>query len=187
MTTHTNKTINGSSQKRAASKQEAINAMLALIDDVGPQLEGVFACAGIAHDEAMDAHLRTPDKGMTIMENLTCLRPSELLDPLTAKLYRAHVQEMIERIVQEKTQKEELEAATAAELCCLFGKVGQLQSLPTDDVVAFQKLFAQVFQDAQFSNDGVLQESYPGRADEIVAELRRGYRQPRQRKTRRNN
>ena len=79
MTTQPNKTINGTGQKRTTRKQEAIQAMLAMMDDAGTRLEGVFACAGVARDEAMEAHLRTPDKGMTIMKNLTCLRPSELL------------------------------------------------------------------------------------------------------------
>ena len=121
------------------------------------------------------------------MENLACLRPSELLDPLTPILYRAHVQEIIARIVQGDMNKDELAVATAAELCCVFWKVGKTESLETDIVIAYQKLFRQVFPDMQFSHDDGLQESIPGRTDKIIAELRQEYRQPRQRKASRKN
>ena len=86
---------------------------------------------------------------------------------------------MLQRVVRGQTKKKELEAATAAELCCVFCNVSQVHPLQSDAVAAYQKLFNQVFPDALSVDEVVIQESYPGRADEIIAKLRRKFQQPR--------
>ena len=101
------------------------------------------------------------------------------MEPRTPQLYRAHVREIVGRIVLRQTKKAELEAATAAELCCVFCAASQAYGLQSDAVAAYQKLFNQVFPDAIIAGDLVIQESYPGRADEMITELRRKFQQPR--------
>jgi hypothetical protein len=72
-----------------------------------------------------------------------------------------------------------VQAATAAELCCIFCQTSQLHGLQSDAVVAYQKVFKQVFPNVLFQDEVVIQESYPGRADEILGQLQRKFHQPR--------
>ena len=153
--------------------------MLAAMGERGAALQGIFECMAIAEEEIAAAQEAHPDKAGDIWHSFTHLRPSPLLEPRTPQLYRAHARELIQRVAAGHTKKAELAAATAAELCCVFCAASQLSGLQSDAVAAYQKLFKQVFPDVFLEDEVTIQESYPGRADEIIAELRRKVRQPR--------
>ncbi|MEM7032047.1 MAG: hypothetical protein AAF629_21010 [Chloroflexota bacterium] len=148
--------------------------------DLGAQLKDVLDCMKIAEEEIASAQVRQPEKADVIWNSFTYLKPSPLLRPRTPQLYRAHVKELIARVATGKTKKAELEAVTAAELCCIMSAASLAHPLQTDATIAYQKVFQIVFPDVVIDNEPVLQESYSGRAEEIIEDMRRRFKQPRE-------
>lgn len=156
-------------------------AMLDLLGEMAPTVRSIFEQMEIAEEEIETAQAKYPHKAEEIWRSFTYLRPTPLLYRCTPHLYRAHAREIIGRIIQTqgKERKKDLEAATDAELCCAFCAVSQALPLQSDAVAAYQQVFKRVFPDVTFLDEFGRSESYPGRADEIVAELRKKYRQKR--------
>lgn len=157
----------------------SIEPMLSMMGDFGTRIQDVFACMAIAEEEISAAQARQPDRADDIWNSFKYLQPSELLQPRTPQLYRAHAKEIVFRIAHGQTKRTQLEAATAAELCCVFSAVSLASPLQSDAVAAYQKLFKQVFPNVTIYEGMAIQESYPGRTDEIISSLRRRCSVPR--------
>ena len=144
----------GSSQEGHGSDySEVTRTILNEMGALGSNIGGLFECMEIAEDEIAKTQLNHPDKAGDIWNSFTILTPSPILEPRTPGIYRAHAQEMLQRVVNGQTKKNELETATAAELCCVFCQTSQLHGLQSDAVVAYQKVFKQVFPDAPFHDE----------------------------------
>ncbi len=165
-----------------AEHQASKEAMLNLLGELAPTVRTVFERMEIAEEEILKAQESYPHKADEIWNSFKYLRPSPILEPNTSHLYRAHVKEIVTRIAQANgdLRKKDLEAATDAELCCMFCAVSQALPLQLDAVAAYQQVFKRVFPDVSFLDEFANSESYPGRAEEIIAELRRKYRQKRE-------
>lgn len=161
-------------EHRAAREQ-----MFELMGNLGPILRWHFICVEIADAEIATAQQAHPHLAEHLWNSFTYLWPSELLHIRNPKLYRAHAQEMLQRLIAGETKRRELESATAAELCCLFSAASLASPLNADAIAAYKTLFAQVFPDAPLVKEFTAYESYPGRADEIIRDLRQKYRQSR--------
>ncbi len=155
--------------------------MFDLLGDLAPTVRTIFERMEIAEEEIQRAQVIYPHKADRIWDSFTYLRPSPILIPHTSHLYRAHVRELITRVAlaDGDLRKKELEAATDAELCCVFCAVSQALPLQSDAVAAYQRVFKKVFPEVSFLDEFANSESYPGRADEIVTKLRRKHRQKR--------
>ncbi len=164
-----------------AEHQVNTEVLFDLLGDLAPTVRAIFERMEIAEEEIQRAQEIYPHKADRIWDSFTYLRPSPILVPHTSHLYRAHVKELITRVVlaDGDLRKKDLEAATDAELCCVFCAVSQALPLQSDSVAAYQRVFKKVFPEASFLDEFANSESYPGRADEIVTKLRRKYRQKR--------
>lgn len=172
------------SEFQSSAKTERLanrEAMLDLLGELAPTVRTVFQHMEIAEEEIQKAQEIYPHKADEIWNSFKYLRPSPILEPHTPHLYRAHVRELITRIAQADgdLRKNDLEAATDAELCCLFCVVSQAFPLQSDAVVAYQRVFKRVFPDLTCLGEFAKSEIYPGRTDEIIAQLRRKYGQSR--------
>lgn len=161
--------------------QATREAMFSLLGELAPTVRTIFERMRIAEEEIEKAQTDFPHKADEIWGSFTYLRPTPLLDPCTSHLYRAHAREIVTRIAQAdgSLRKKDLEAATDAELCCVFCAVSQAFPLQGDAVAAYQRVFKNVFPNATFLDEFARSESYPGRADEIISGLRRRYQQKR--------
>ena len=147
--------------------------------DNARRIYNLFSCMEIAEEVIANAQQIYPERKEEIFESFRFLKPSPLLQFSgfhNPELFGHHAQEIVERIVRD----EDIEPATTAELVSVFCEASLLNPLSHDYVVAYAKVFAAVFPtQAEEIWPQLPQESYPGRADEIIGRMRRKLRQER--------
>lgn len=143
----------------------------------GQQLGGVisstFYLMEVAEEEIRAAQKRNPDHTAAIWEAFRFLTPSEALRARGDRLYRAHCREILERIVN----GQDLRPPTKAEKLGALAEVSFRFPLNNDLTFVYTRLFVDLFGKQDFIPDWALsseiQQSWPGRRQEIEADLDR--------------
>ncbi len=136
-------------------------------------IRSTFRAMEIAEEEISAAKKRHPLAAAAIHEAFRILCPSDLLREASDRLYGAHCRELLDRVAA-NSQGPDLSRPTAAELCAALSQLSAAGPLSHDYVVAYGEVFRRAFPDAEPVNGfGDLPESYPGRTDEILADVAR--------------
>lgn len=134
---------------------------------VSGRIGQTFRCMSIAEEEIKDAKRRWPRRARRLNAAFGILMPGDLV---TAgdRLYRAHCQELLGRVMR----GEDIVPGTDAE--CMFVLMRASLAAPPDGdhARAYGRLFAACFPDHADITKGLGRESYEGRVDEIIAHLR---------------
>lgn len=88
--------------------------------------------------------------------------------PVPESVYRAHVQELLTRVVNDQS----LMRGTKAEVLMLLSEASQMAPLPTRYVALYLKLFDELYPQAFAGEPLVIQEPWIGCSDELLEALR---------------
>lgn len=128
---------------------------------------GIFGRMEIAEAIIADGKAEWPEHAEAIDRLFEFSCPSPPLSGASEKLYRAHVTELVLRVVN----GDDLRPGTDAEVCAVLS-ANSLHHPPSQDwAAAYGLVFGRVFPEHKNLADGLV-ESYKGAAEEVVAELR---------------
>lgn len=152
--------------KRQAKSEDPLDY---LSDGFKSVIRGLFDCMKIAEQEiehAMDHHEKYEDE---INDSFRYMQPTEPLRGKSDELYRLHVREIINRIIGRNQLP--INKGTDAELLGAFSEITQSAPIQRDAIAAYNKLFQKRFPNKDVPEMNVM-ESYEGRSDEIISEMR---------------
>lgn len=136
-------------------------------------IANTFRMMEVAEDEITKATKRWPDQAAAIWDSFRFMMPTDGLRSRGDNLYRAHCQELLERIATGL----DLRPPTKAEKLGALSEVSYRFPLNNDLAFVYTRLFVDLFGEKDFLPEWALsseiQQSYPGRRQEIEAELNR--------------
>lgn len=144
-----------------------------LFDDIGAgstwtSIQGAFAQMEIA-EAAIDRVLRQyPDRKDDIDCCFVHLR-WQLSVTVTDVVFRCHVDELLQRVVDNRT----LALGTKAEALMALHAASLVAPPGARSAALFVELFAEIYGDALADIDGRIQEPWNGSSEELLSELRR--------------
>jgi hypothetical protein len=146
-----------------------------IVADMTRQLSQLLDFAEVAEQEIERAKQATPEHAHEIDRVFALLAPGALID-YGAELYRAHVRELIERVVDGLP----LDLGTDAEICAALCFASLKAPLGVQPVALYERTFARCFpeQRGHVLGERLTAEPWRGASDELAAELRRRLRNP---------
>ena len=129
---------------QSTRKTNTLDARTLLGPSLGSAIENAFRCMEFAEDEIAAAKARHPLDAELIHRTFSVLCPSEPLRAAGEKLYRAHCQELIERVREGKDAR----AATKAELIAVLSALSLQAPLDRSATFLYWELFGVLFPSA---------------------------------------
>lgn len=126
---------------QSTRKTTTLDARTLLGPSLGGAIETAFQCMEFAEEEIAAAKTRHPLDGDLIHRAFSVLCPSEPLRTAGEKLYRAHCQELIERIREGRDTR----AATKAELIAVLSALSLQAPLDRSTSFLYWELFGALF------------------------------------------
>ena len=142
------------------------NELRALLGRTGNVVLDIFEFIEVAEREIAKAKAERPEAAERIDRLFIHLQPAHVKVP--ARIYLAHVRELIARVVAE----EDLRPATKAELCLALSHGSLARPPARDEAAAYARIFSELFPEQGELAEG-FSESYPGAADEVLEPLAR--------------
>lgn len=156
-----------------------LNDAASLLKGIGLEsVTSVFAELVAAEEVIVTAQKKYPDKADELAELFLVLMPPKIFAGKHPRLYDAHCEELVERVVNGNGDSKSLAAATKAEVAALLSQLSLASPLKTDYVVLYETLFTEIFGDViadKIFDYGPMRESYKGACDEILNKIRSKY------------
>lgn len=157
---------------RRKRRRALIDRARALIGaELGSRALGAFERMGIAEAELERFGGREHEPQGIFL----ALAPTPALDGAPARLYRAHVRELVERAIAGV----DLRPGTDAEILCSYLEASLRAPLNGEAAAVAERLFASVAPElaAELFGDP-FREAWPGQVDDTIADFRRRFRAP---------
>ena len=157
------------------------STLLSMIDDVPlfRAMDEEFSRMEIVEDEIEKARIKhgEVERGPLWNSFMAC-KPSELFytSRYSDNLYRAHVREILDRVAIAPDKPKALEPATDAEVMILLIEASLRAPLTHDYFIVYATLFHKRFSYLAAKTFGSIElpvESWPGRTEELLGEIRR--------------
>lgn len=137
----------------------------AILDDVRRQTIDIFGSIDSAEAEIKVAMRRNPDVSDLLFGTFLSLRP--LIPFCSDKLYRAHCQELLARVVAQA----DLAQPTKAEMLELLQRVSAFIPFHSHAGALYRRVFEEVFPHELGDDVDTLNERYPGETDGLRQEI----------------
>ncbi len=139
-------------------------------DIIPPGLTNIFDLMPVCEMEIELAQTRHPEQADRLWQHgFSLCMPTGNMSRLSAKIYRKHCQELLDRLALGQNTR----PGTRAEMLVAFEFVSHAAPLPADWAFAYSTLFREVFPE-QSERVGIAgHESYSGQVNEVLSEYRR--------------
>lgn len=142
-------------------------------ETVSSGIEALFRRFDIA-EEAIKRYVRRyPDRTHVIDQAFGVLR-WELGEPVVDELFRAHCEELLQRVIENKS----LEDGTRAEALTALSYTSLRGPLVSQYAALAEKLFLEMFGSEALGGPAMLNEPWPGASQALLDELRQQLRVP---------
>jgi hypothetical protein len=164
--------MNQTASIESSAGQRRISDLPSLLKEIGAggllgTLQSALDQMAIAEQEIKRCTERFPGNRVDIRRAFVQLR-WVLETPIPEVVYRAHVQELLTRVVNDQS----LMRGTKAEVLMLLSHASQMAPLPTRHVALYVMLFDELYPQAFAGPPIVIQEPWRGASGELLEELR---------------
>lgn len=136
---------------------------------LGRDIAGVFEHMEIAERVIARKKSEYPSKVAVIQDTFKYLAGNEHFMGKASRLYEAHCEEIIERVINGLG----LSPGTDAEIASVLCDVSQEAPLDSDHAYVYQTMFKKIFGEVFTEDVPLINESYAGRSKEIISRLRK--------------
>lgn len=160
------------SLERSSQEANHTDSLETLFEEIGAgwllgTLQSVFDQMAIAEQEIKHFMAHFPGNHVDIQRAFVQLRWL-LKVPVPEVVYRAHVRELLTRVVNDQS----LMRGTKAEVLMLLSAASQVAPLGTRKIALYLKLFDELYPSAFDPQPVVIQEPWIGSSEELLEELR---------------
>jgi hypothetical protein len=141
--------------------------LLGVETGIASSISWAFDCMGVAEKEIARAKRAHPKRADAIHGAFRILYPGMLSEFRNERLYRHHVQELLDRVARD----EDLKPGTTAECLASLSKTSLVAPLRADPTNLAYRLFQQVL--GRSIAGETIRESFPGALDELEQDMRR--------------
>jgi len=156
-----------------------------LYDMTRRQYGGLFKMMEVTEEEISAAMERYPDRAGYIWNSFGMFGEDvNLFSSYSIELWRYHCRELLDRLGNPQSRKEDRELGTIAEVMIGICEASLVQPLTTDATYAYAKIFKQVFGERTLNklleqSGTEFYESYSGAVDELIDWARKKASKPR--------
>lgn len=136
---------------------------------LGRDIAGIFEHMKIAERVIARKQKEHPSKVAIISDAFKYLAGNEHFTGKASRLYEAHCEEIIERVITGLN----LSPGTDAEIASVLSELSLQAPLNSDHAYVYQTMFKKVFGEVFTEDVPLISESYSGRSKEIVSRLRK--------------
>lgn len=142
---------------------------LKMEDFLPPHIIGTLKLMEIAEEEITQAMQQHPLKAALLFDSFLTVTPTLNMTTLTPQVYRAHVRELLDRVIH----KQDVRPGTLAEVMIALSEASLHAPLIENAGFLYARIFRSIFGEDAVPGLSAFRESHQGAANQIERDLRR--------------